>query len=236
MSDEYYEHYWEQDHIQTGSPHLVWKKTIVEGLPLSGKRLLDVGCGNGFIAASFVDRFETYGVDISTVALKAAAEKGIRTAAIDANQMELPYPDQFFDVIICLDVLEHVFDPLALTKEIHAKLVPQGTFIVCVPNILNLFNRIHFLRGEFVDVMDVAHRTNALFSEHIRLFSKSTLETLLDQASFKVTQRYFYFPQKFSETSWKKVQFLGDLVNALKIPQRLPTLFALGLLYVCQKS
>jgi SAM-dependent methyltransferase len=134
-----------------------------------------------------------------------------------------------------LDVLEHILDPESLMKEISRVLVEGGTLVVCVPNILNIFNRISFARGEFTDVMDVAHKNGELFSEHIRLFSKQKLETLLKNEGYVLLERHYYFPEAFTEDRWKHLQFLGNLVNLLRLPQIFPSLFALGFLYVCQK-
>ena len=99
--------------------------------------------------------------------------------------------------------------------------------------MLNIFNRIMFLFGEFYDVMDTSHRTNELFSEHIKVFSKKKFELLLNKYSFKIKKRYYYFPDKLSER--RKLQFICNILNALKLHLILPKLFALGFLYVCEK-
>lgn len=235
MSNNYYEDYWKFNKIEPGS-HLPWKKEILGTLDLSGSNFLDIGCGDGYIASQFVNKFKTYGLDISEKALAKAKAKRIITKQLDANKIEIPFKDGFFDNISCLDVLEHLIDPIAFTKEIYRILKKGGTFIVCVPNILNIINRIHFLFGNFVDVMDVAHKNNELFSEHIKMFSKDKLEKLLEGTNFKITKRYFYFPKNFNEPKWKKIQFLGNIFNFFKIHTILPSLFALGFLYVCKKK
>lgn len=234
MSKKYYEDYWKLNKIEPGS-HLPWKKEILGSLKLFGNNFLDVGCGDGYIASQFVNKFKTYGIDISEVALKEANAKGIITQQLDANKIELPFEDEFFDNISCLDILEHIIDPIAFTKEIYRILKKDGIFIVSVPNILNIINRFHFLFGNFVDVMDVAHKNNELFSEHIKMFSKDKLEKLLHKTNFKILKRYFYFPKKFNEPKWRKFQIIGDIFNIFKIPCIMPSLFALGLLYVCKK-
>ena len=63
-----------------------------------------------------------------------------------------------FDAIFCLDVLEHIFDPQNVVKSIFNTLSENGRFAVCVPNVLNLANRIRFLLGDFVDYMDSSHK------------------------------------------------------------------------------
>jgi len=216
--DKYYDEYWQENRVMTGSPYDIWKKKVLGTLDLRGNRIFDLGCGNGDISQYFSERFEVHGADVSEYALKSATDKGIITKLIDANDPRLPYSENYFDAVICLDLLEHINDPEAITQEIFRILNNDGTFVVCVPNMLNLFNRLYFAGGNFVDVMDVAHRENGLFSEHIKVFSQKKLELLLANSGFKVSARYFYFPDRFTEKKW-----------------RLPRLFALGMLYVCRK-
>lgn len=235
MTKKYYEQYWEELKLVPGA-HLRWKAKILSNTKLRGKNLLDIGCGNGEMAAVFVDRFEVYGVDISDNALLQAAKIGIKTSQFDANKDVLPFEDESMDNVTCLDFLEHILDPEAFMKEINRVLGDGAKLLVCVPNILNVFNRLSFLRGEFSDVMDVAHKNGELFSEHIRLFSKNKLETLLKNEGFVTLKKHYYFPEFFTEERWKCFQFAGSLVNFLRLPQLFPSLFALGFLYVCVKK
>ncbi len=234
MSKKYYEQYWQEKKLVPGS-HLEWKSNLLSKLKLKGKSFLDIGCGDGQMAAPFLKTFRVYGTDISEKALYEAADKGIITTLSDANSDRLAYEDEFFDVVSCLDVLEHLLDPEDYLEEISRVLAPGGRLIVCVPNILNIFNRLYFVLGEFTDVMDVAHKNGELFSEHIKLFSKAKLETLLSKKDFIITERQYYFPKSFTEEKWRRFQILGDIINAMRIPQIFPSLFALGFLYVCQK-
>ncbi len=235
MSQQYYEEYWDKNKIGLGS-HLIWKKNLLSKLKLKGKNYLDIGCGNGFMASQFVNKFDVYGIDISSHALIEANKLGIITNQIDANSETLPFEDKYFDNIACLDVLEHIMDPLNYCNEINRVIEDKGKFIVCVPNALNIFNRIYFLLGNFTDIMDVAHKNNELFSEHIRLFSKNNFEKLIHLSGFSIKEKHFYFPQNFTEDKWKKYQWIGNLINKCKIPQLFPSLFAFGFLYVCKKK
>jgi ubiquinone/menaquinone biosynthesis C-methylase UbiE len=234
--DTKYEEYWQENKVKQGSPYDLWKKKIIYQLPLEGDTFFDLGCGNGEMASFFNNKFTTYGVDISSSAIKMANNRGIIARCCDASNSDLPYNDEFFDNISCLDVLEHLIDPEKTLQEIHRIIKPNGTLIVCVPNALNIFNRLYFLLGDFVDIMDVAHRSQSLFSEHIRLFSKNKLESLLNLNGFKVVNRFFYFPQQFSENKWKRFQLMGNLINFSRLPQIRPSLFALAFLYICQKK
>ena len=57
----------------------------------------------------------------------------------------LPYPDASFEYIVCLEVIEHVENPMALCRELRRVLRPGGRLFISTPNILNLRSRVKFL-------------------------------------------------------------------------------------------
>lgn len=97
------------------------------------QRVLDVGCGGGFTSEFLATRGAIVsGVDQSHDCILAARTHAERQSlAIDYQQgyaEALPYPDHSFDVVVCVDVLEHVADPLRSLAEIHRVLKPGGVF------------------------------------------------------------------------------------------------------------
>ncbi len=235
MIKNYYEDYWKTEKLEK-TDYFLWIRDRLLELELKGKTFLDIGCGDGFLASNFVKKFETYGIDISEIALKKAENLGIKTEVIDLNTEKLSSENEFFDIVSCFEVLEHLLDPVGVIKEINRVLKINGLFIVSVPNILNIINRMFFLLGNFTDVMDVAHKNNEIFSEHIKIFSQDKLEKLLKTGHFEVLERHYFFPKKFNEPRWKKVQVIGNLINKLKVPEIMPKFFALGFLYICKKK
>jgi 2-polyprenyl-3-methyl-5-hydroxy-6-metoxy-1,4-benzoquinol methylase len=96
-----------------------------------GKRLLDVGCGDGSFILRVKDQFEeVFGLDISPMAVELCRKNGIKASQINLNGQTTPYPDGFFDTIVSLEVIEHVFNPLSFSKEINRALRPGGTLII----------------------------------------------------------------------------------------------------------
>jgi len=92
-----------------------------------GDRLLDIGCGNGTLCYFARSKYsEVCGVDISKTALKIAERRGMKTEKVDLNGEELPFPSNYFDAITCLDVIEHIFEPRDLIKEINRVLKRGG--------------------------------------------------------------------------------------------------------------
>ena len=98
---------------------------------LSGKTVLDIGCGGGILAEEFAKAGgKVTGIDLSPVAIEAAkrhaAESGLeidyRVVAVDKLAMDAPQ----FDIIVCAEVLEHVDDIDKFLKDALSMLKPGG--------------------------------------------------------------------------------------------------------------
>jgi methionine biosynthesis protein MetW len=103
---------------------------------LPGVAVLDVGCGDGtflsLVAASFA---VLHGVELARNAAGQAASRGAVAVVADLDRAGLPYCDRSFDLVSCLDVIEHVLDPQHLVSEIARVLRPGGHSILATPNI-----------------------------------------------------------------------------------------------------
>lgn len=93
-------------------------------------RLLDVGCGTGWLA----DHFPDYtGLDGSPDAVAAAGERGRNVQLHDVSE-PLPLEDASFDGVVMKDLLEHVPDPVALVREVRRVLRPGGRVFASSPD------------------------------------------------------------------------------------------------------
>ena len=98
----------------------------------SGRRVLDLGCAGGFMAEALAERgARVTGIDPATRAIEAArahAEAGGLDIRYDVGVGEsLPYDDGAFDVVVCVDVLEHVRDLERVCTEMARVTAPGGT-------------------------------------------------------------------------------------------------------------
>ena len=102
-------------------------------VPLEGKQVLDVGCGGGILADSMARRgAQVLGIDLSTKALKVAqlhaleAEtQGVSYREISAEGLAVERP-RSFDVVTCMEMLEHVPDPSLIVKACSELVRPGG--------------------------------------------------------------------------------------------------------------
>lgn len=125
----------------------IWEKSGVDPRPLllrklridrmSKKKILDIGCGTGKLIKSLklTKRNEVHGIDISREFLKTSKKRGITTLYYDIDKRgNLPYPMNFFDMILMMDLIEHVFYIKSLFKKSYKVLKPKGRIIATMPN------------------------------------------------------------------------------------------------------
>jgi SAM-dependent methyltransferase len=93
-------------------------------------RLLDVGCGTGWLAEHFPN---WSGIDGSPDAVELGRAKGRAIQLGDVDQ-PLPFDDEQFDGVVLKDLLEHVADPVAVVREARRVLVPGGTVFASSPD------------------------------------------------------------------------------------------------------
>ncbi len=184
----FYNRYWRNEHIKVNPfdvrPvgwtqenfmwHLDFFKPFVKG------RLLDFGCGDG----QFLELISGYcdyvsGVDISDLAIDKATNS---YPQLDFRLLQegarLPYPDNHFDTISAIEILEHLLDIETVLEEFGRVLKRGGHLLIttsqisCVKMILIM---LHSLDSYFYPT-----------SPHVRYFTKKNLESVLASKGFRV--------------------------------------------------
>jgi SAM-dependent methyltransferase len=142
-----------------------WMKTV----STAQARILDIGCGAGhFLASLLSDGYQLYGLEPSEKACSKALSKGLNVAntGIESN----PFEDNFFDVIFCHSVLEHIHDLNTTLLSISRILKQDGFLFIELPDSTRPDPGV----GEFFSF------------EHISHFTPGTLSQLLVMHGFQV--------------------------------------------------
>jgi len=171
------------------NPYKNNRHAIVAKILPKGERVLDVGCwdGEGTLKYGMQEKFkEVYGVDITPEAVEQAQKKGIKAQIVDLNIEKLPFRASFFDVVTLIAVLEHLFDPYTVLAEVKRVLKDKGTFIICVPNVASLSNRLRIMVGR-------RPRTSydcGWDGGHLLYFTPRDLTHLLKEFGFFVVEKH----------------------------------------------
>ena len=131
---------------------------IIGLAPLVGKKVLDVGCGGGILADSMARKgADVTGIDLSTKALRIAQLHAIETQTpsvqyreISAEALASEQPSQF-DVVTCMEMLEHVPDPASIVRSCAQLVKPGGwVFFSTINRNMKAF-ALAIVAAEYVD-------------------------------------------------------------------------------------
>ncbi|MCH8305376.1 MAG: class I SAM-dependent methyltransferase [Candidatus Marinimicrobia bacterium] len=141
------------------------------------KRLLDIGCGTGIMVEILsAQGHKVVGLDLLPQGLRSTRHKVPHSMLIQADlSIQLPLSDKVFDVVIVLDVLEHVDDE-SLLEEVNRVLNPGGIILLTVP----AFPWLWSFRDEDAG--------------HLRRYTRKSIHDLMSKSDLQIIEtRYYQF-------------------------------------------
>jgi len=156
------------------------------------QRALDLGCSGGAassIIATISD--EIYGVDLSFKGLLVFGERKISNSfPINASAYELPFPDNYFDLIVSMAVIEHLEYPAQMIEEARRVIKPAGHFVVRDDAWMHgMLERLRLLPGRIGGPRDPTH---------ISMMTPRCLRDLLINNGFPILKHWYLPLAKFS--------------------------------------
>ena len=181
----FYDRYWASGlHVSPEWDDKRFRKVLG---PLVGReRVLDYGCGLGHAYQKLLaGAVKCYvGADVGSLALADVQRKGFGALKIDPEKGTIDSEGAAFDGATCIEVFEHLFDPLQSARELHRVLKPGGVLVATVPNFgYHAWRLMALLRAQ-VPSEPEEPRANRYKGVHIRYFSKLMLKRLLCDAGF----------------------------------------------------
>lgn len=130
-SRDYFLYY---DKLREANESLEFSYALHEYKSFAGKRVLDVGCGNGYVLGKYAtEGADVQGIDITETAIDLCRKRfeyqGLRGKFDVANAEELPFPDNTFDCVCSMGVLHHTPNTQRAVDQIYRVLKPGGRFI-----------------------------------------------------------------------------------------------------------
>ena len=165
----------------------IYKESIVSNIKNQECRILDIGCGHGELMADVYQNLENaYGLDPDA----SAIEKNhvIKNKFVGMAE-KMPFESNFFDIVVCAWVLEHLSNPKEVFTEINRVLKPGGKFIFITPNIYN-YNVwiIRLIPQRFHDFFTkrlYGRQENDTFKKFYLVNSEFSIDKLLFDVGFK---------------------------------------------------
>ncbi len=161
----------------------------------------DLGCGDGEFSVRVKKQIgckEIYGTEIWDEAIKQSSQKGVEVIKCDLNE-KLPIDDEFFDVVVSNQVLEHLLYPIQFIMEIKRILKGGGTAIISTENLSSWDNIAALVFGwtpfsvQFDGFAKIGNplssHNNEKFDKyppHMRIFTYYGLKSAFEQVGFEV--------------------------------------------------
>ena len=211
-------------------PFYYWRlRRYLQRQKVSG-RMLDYGCGLGYLLRTMERTWETYGVDVSHYAIARAKENATRTKFKLLKGNQIPFPDNFFDVVTAFDVLEHIPQPADALAELSRVSRPGGILVISVPNLASI--GIKWKGKEWVNYRD---------RSHCSLLEKSVWLSLLHDAGYQSSDSFVdglydspYWP--VIPTLIQHFMFKIPVTLLFGLGMRFPERYGEGLIIVSRKE
>jgi 2-polyprenyl-3-methyl-5-hydroxy-6-metoxy-1,4-benzoquinol methylase len=168
------------------SPRIKIMLSLIDGLNLTEKNILDIGCHDGTLLSLVKNRNNNFfGLDASGWAVEEARRKNIdvRQFFFD-DAIRLPHEDGFFDLVVAGEIIEHIFDTDFFLSEIRRVLKPEGRLLISTPNVASLGRRLLLLLGRNPHFEISPNEPES--AGHIRYFTFETLGRILAKHRFKI--------------------------------------------------
>jgi len=180
-----------------------YRNDIVPFIPKIAKTILDVGCGTGKLIGLLSQNGKIcYGVELNINAATIANGNAYKIINKKIEEALNDIPNEFFDVILLLDVLEHTKEPLLILKSLKIKLNKSGIIISSIPNI----RYFHTFYNLVVKKEFYCTESGVMDSTHLRFFTYKSILKLFNDAGYSIILQ-----KGINPTPSKKLKFLNFL-------------------------
>jgi ubiquinone/menaquinone biosynthesis C-methylase UbiE len=227
--DEIHKFFIEKENVESlYSEDLKWIDNLFIKLCGRGKKILDIGSGNGKLAFAMAEKKnEVIGLDISKVAISIAQERQMKlnrelpVSFIHGDARKLIFDDNTFDVIVSQDLVEHITedDFKIHLKEVNRVLKPGGSYLFWTPSALKggSSHGLHIKEYTFNELDTIIKETRFNYTWYDLRFYKIKLIIKIPQS--------LTAPVKVYENALKKIiRFIPKPIDKFFIP---PLLFEL---------
>lgn len=177
------------------------RKEILPLLPQNIERVFEVGCGSGNTLHWLKHEMGSHwagGVELCSTS-SAAVRDGL-DLFIEGNieNIELPVEHGSLDLVLCLDVLEHLIDPWLAVQKLSQIIKPGGAIIASIPNVAHRSALFPLLMNDQWEY----EQSGILDKSHLRFFTRKTAVELMEQQGLKADKVESVVPMIKGSKSW----------------------------------
>jgi 2-polyprenyl-3-methyl-5-hydroxy-6-metoxy-1,4-benzoquinol methylase len=196
------------------NPRIKKMLAIVDGLNFENRNILDIGCYDGTFLSLIDNRNNNFfGIEASDWGVEKSGQKGIEASQyFFDDKTRLPYTDNFLDIIVAGEIIEHIYDTDFFLAEICRILKPGGRLLISTPNIASLGRRLFLFFG-INPIIEISPNEEDS-SGHIRYFTFKSLKNILKKHKFKIVTIQSDFVN-FSKNGKIKSVFLAKIFPKL---------------------
>ena len=153
-------------------------------LPEQYSKVLEVGCGEGNFRINLSQENEYWGVEPIEASARKASKKLDKVLIGTFNEMFDQIPDDYFDLVICNDVIEHMTDHEEFFQSIKKKIKKEGCLVASIPNVRYILNLIELIVKKDWEYKDAG----ILDRTHLRFFTEKSLKRTIIDSGFEIDQ------------------------------------------------
>lgn len=178
-------------------------------IPENAKKILDVGCGEGFFGYQLKREINAkiWGIEIDRTAAESAQKKLDKVMVGDISKKIVELPGTYFDCVIFNDVLEHLIDPFTILIRIKRKLSKNGLVISSIPNIRYYDQVKRFLLKKEWKYED----SGILDKTHLRFFTKKSIMDMFESTGYDILKLCGINPTKSKNYRILNFLLLGSI-------------------------
>ena len=198
MSDFNYKEHYKKDAVEfdyfeerkgaTAHDERRVREFVISKIPKNANSILDVGCGNGWVAKEFLPKGkQVYSLDISVTnpSIVKRLYPSEKHLCVAADSFHLPFSNDSFDCVIASEIIEHVFDPEEFIKELFRVVKKGGDLIITTP-----------YKEKIIYYLCIHCNQKTPANAHIHSFDEKKLESLYSGKDLE-TFKYETFGNKF---------------------------------------
>ncbi len=210
---------------------------LIELIKDNPRRALEIGCGTGATGWAIKQKFlntEYIGVELDQKAAQIAKKRLDKVIIGNIEKIDIEssgIQKEYFDLIICADVLEHLYDPWKALFDLRSCLAPGGIMLASIPNVQNIRLILYLIEGHWTykdcGIQDATHIRFFSLKEIMKMFTGSGYEVI----DFKPILMY-----KLEDGAWPRDIELGRVALKNVTKDEALTLFAGQYLLTATKS